>query len=519
MAAQAVSPVEVPSRSTIRFHTRTLEWAALASILLVALALRLINLGDNPGWYTDEATHIDIVQRLLRGDYGYMALRDSPLIVSRMPLFHLLLLPIYSVVGTEYGMATLRTVTAVLGTISVAMVYLLARRQSLRLALLAACALAILPQAVLYNRLAYSYNLLAPFMLLVAYCLTRYFEQNNWLWVAGAAVVMGLGLVSDIIAITFLLVYAVALIRRPRMLLLSAPLIAIPFVIYAVIMLSHSPDIWLFDVHHIINRLRLSTSIARQLEYTVTNIALWFIQPAWVIGMIGVFLLPAKLRWRVVLFLWVPYFSAGRSNSFVDLGAYYTIPMLPFLALGCAGFGMWLLDGVERRFARAAHKGKTFNPVLKWAVPVLLIILPITFTLVTDVNAVFNGFQTRINPFLMPAADVEAVAGYVNTHSTVNDVIVTTPTVGWLLDGYAIDFEMVPALMNGVGTPHLPDNIPPQRAAFNPDYRAARFVIIDDTWRIWGKENVPGLAAVMDDVEADWLPVYEVGSYVVYEQR
>ena len=65
-------------------------------------------------------------------------------------------------------MLTLRTVTACLGVITVAVLYVTARRttRDARLALLAALLLAIYPPAVLYSRFGFSYNLLAPLVLI-----------------------------------------------------------------------------------------------------------------------------------------------------------------------------------------------------------------------------------------------------------------------------------------------------------------------------------------------------------------
>src|SRR5207344_2812611 len=67
------------------------EAILLALILLLASYLRLTNVAENPGWYTDETTHIDIANHRLAGETQYMLIKDSTLMFGRLPLFHILL--------------------------------------------------------------------------------------------------------------------------------------------------------------------------------------------------------------------------------------------------------------------------------------------------------------------------------------------------------------------------------------------------------------------------------------------
>mgnify|MGYP001559875412 CR=1 FL=1 len=67
------------------------EAAALLLILSLAAYLRLANRADNPGWYSDEGTHIDIAMNLMEGRAQSLAITQSMLLVARPPLFHLLL--------------------------------------------------------------------------------------------------------------------------------------------------------------------------------------------------------------------------------------------------------------------------------------------------------------------------------------------------------------------------------------------------------------------------------------------
>ena len=144
-------------------HSRVwllVEMAALGLILALAALLRFPNLAVNPGWYSDEGTLVAIAQKLAQGGWQYLALNQSMLIVARPPVFLLILAGLFRVL--EPGIAVLRLLTASLGMASVLLTYLLVRRvgRSPGLALLSALFLAIYPQAVLYSRIGFSYNLL-----------------------------------------------------------------------------------------------------------------------------------------------------------------------------------------------------------------------------------------------------------------------------------------------------------------------------------------------------------------------
>ena len=70
-------------------------------ILALAAYLRLANLPDNPGWYTDETTHLDIARHLLHGSVQYLAINQSMMLVGRPPLFHLLLAGLFGLFGED----------------------------------------------------------------------------------------------------------------------------------------------------------------------------------------------------------------------------------------------------------------------------------------------------------------------------------------------------------------------------------------------------------------------------------
>ena len=109
-------------------RTRWLEPLAVVLILLLAAYLRPANVAANPAWYTNEGTHLDIARHVLHRRMQYLAIDQSWLLFSRMPLFEILLSSAALIGGVS--MLTLRTVTACLGVITVAVLYFTARQTS-----------------------------------------------------------------------------------------------------------------------------------------------------------------------------------------------------------------------------------------------------------------------------------------------------------------------------------------------------------------------------------------------------
>ena len=93
------------------------------------------------------------------------------------------------------GMLTLRTLTGGLGIITVVLLYGLIRQASRSgiLALVSALMLVIYPQAVLYSRFGFSYNLLTPLLLLVCLGLWHYLDASQVRWLILSFLSIGLG--------------------------------------------------------------------------------------------------------------------------------------------------------------------------------------------------------------------------------------------------------------------------------------------------------------------------------------
>lgn len=496
---------------------RAYEFAALLVILELATFLRLANVENIPGWYTDEATHIDISSHLSQGEVRYMLVTQSTLLFARLPLFQILLSKIFMVFGND--ILVLRALTGILGVISIMLVYAMMRQISGKISALATALLcAIYPQAVLYSRFGFSYNLLPPLILIAMISLYRYFDTKNWRYLAAAAIALGLGMISEVMMLTFIIPFILIVLRSRRWqnLLWSVPLLFAPLAIYALVMLATVPDAFIFDLRFTLSRLGTTFSLAQQWETLSHNIEMLAAGDSWkLIGFIGLWTLrPVRLRYIALLFLMFPVISMGRSIALFQLSAYYMIPFLPLFALGigslmCNGLPS-ILQKVSKNFP--VRWQNTFIAAPSSLIVVLLIFNALTF----DLNGLGSVFVTDVDPFLIPAKDGRAVANYINTHAQPEDVIIATPAVGWQFRANVMDFQMSVAATDHIATPHLPADVAPDRLAFDPNYATADYAVIDNLWRNWGIYHIPGLDGIMSNIQANWQLVFEAGEIAVY---
>lgn len=485
--------------------SKHLRLLALTSILLLAAYLRLANIADNPGWYTDEGTHLDLARNLLHGEARYLALRDSALLVARPPLFHFLLAGSMSLLGED--MLALRTLTALLGIVSVAVVS--AARLDDEPAdglpwMLAGLWLALSPSAILYSRFGFSYNALAPLVLLLWRSLWRFWRTQQPRWLALASVSAGLGLVTDLwMGVLLPALAMVTALRQPRALVWSLPLAGLPLSLYAASSLLTTPAAFLFDVRYTFARLNIIPfdQQAATLADNLVNVA-WQ-EPWFALGLASVILMrPASARNLGWLICGSALVLLGRSVALYSLSTYYLIPLFPFAALG------WAAAVVElRRLTQA-----------RWRLALAVgIAVALTRSAQDGLKFADTGWPTPIDSFLVEPAEARAAAQFVDTRLGADEVVVASPAVAWLITGQAADFQMAVAA-TGQATPHLPADIPPERFAFDPRFATARYLIVDDLWRNWAAVHLPPVDALLATLD-NQPPEFESGRIRVYARR
>ena len=228
--------MEKPEHKTKSFNIK-IEILILILILVIAAYLRFLNIADNPGWYSDEGTLVEVAHNLVEGKFQYLAINKSTLLAARLPLFPSILAFIFSFV--EYGITPLRYLSAGLGVLTVGLLYWVIKnineKENVLLALTAALFLAIYPPAILYSRLGFSYNLLSPLVVLLLWLLYKYLKSGNLKWILISGFVVGLGSISDLMMFTFApVITLIVLYKRWKDLFLALGITFLPFAVYFV---------------------------------------------------------------------------------------------------------------------------------------------------------------------------------------------------------------------------------------------------------------------------------------------
>ncbi|MBN1284221.1 MAG: glycosyltransferase family 39 protein [Anaerolineae bacterium] len=516
---------------------RIFEIAALLLILSLAAYLRLANRTDNPGWYSDEGTQLDIAQHLRAGRVQYLALGQSVLLVGRLPLFSGVLAGALALTGAEGDAAitVLRGLTGWLGVLTVGLLYIVARRSTnAGFALLAALMLALYPQAALYSRFGFSYNLLAPLAAAALLGLWEYLQTGRRGWLALAALATGLGALCDVMGLVFAVPLALVVpVRRRRDLLWCLPLAALPLGVYAALMLLTAPQAFLFDAGFTLSRLG-GSSLYAQAGTLAQNYTVLLSQDFWILaGVAGLVVLrPARLGRLSLLMLFVPLLLIGRVVALYSLSAYYMIPLLPFVALGAAALvwqgapAVWraAYEGLDALLAawgmqpgsdpvrRQIKRGVAMTGAA--ASGALLILTPLLTSLSLTLNQAATHFSTAIDPFLLNPDDARRAAAFVNARRAADDLVIASPALAWLIQGNVADFQMSIAAA-GTATPHLPGDIPNDRFVFDPRHPQARFIVVDNLWHNWGEIHIPGVSNILQAAD-QWPLVFASGSIAVY---
>ena len=515
---------------------REVDYFIMAIVLIIACYVRFATLSINPGWYSDEGTLVDIAINLLEGKNQYLVINQSTLLAARLPVFPMLLAGIFAV--AEPGITTLRFTTAILSVFTIGLLYWVVRdilgKERSYLAIGAAFFLAIYPEAILYSRLGFSYNLLSPLVVGMVWFLWKYLETNNLKWILLASLLVGIGSLSDLMMFTVApIVVIIAIFKSWKDSLLSAGVIVLPFILYSLGMMSLSKEAFLFDFKFTFFRLGKIPLVA-QYPYIIFNYAVILLKDFWwSLAIVGMFLIPEK-RFRdlslVVFFM--PLTLLARTAALPGLGFYYLIPLFPMIALGAASLvaaGTPYVLSIIRRglekfmnvFIKLDQKGK-LEPIWKPIILVvsslvlfLVIFSPFVISLSLGVYQARTGLRTDIDPVMVDVQDAQRAISFINQRLDPDDVVLASPALAWAIESRAADFQMAIAAEGGE-TQHFPADIPSDRFEFNPEYGQVDYVIMDPIWINWAVPNMPEVAEMVQDVK-NWPKIYHSGLVEIYE--
>jgi 4-amino-4-deoxy-L-arabinose transferase-like glycosyltransferase len=504
------------------------HWVVLLLILLLGAYLRFHRLGTVPHWYPDEGSNVAVAAALTRGEYAYLAFGKSSFINPRPYLFYLLLVVLFKLGGVDILWA--RLLSASLGFLSLLLLYPVARvLTDRRTALLAVLFYAIYPAAVVYSRFAFTYTLLPPFYLLGLYVFHRYLTTDRLLWLFGAACCAGLALVTDLAGVTFFLFLGLALlVHRPRRLLWVLPVALLPLLVWGIWMWTVGGEAFLFDVRFTFSRT--TASLGEQLARIVFFYRAGLEGDVWLaLGSLGLLVLPdRRSRWLLGGLHFGSLLFLTRTGAIFGLATYFLIPLFPFVSIGVATL---LSRGVPRLVA--ALEGDVSDVLIgRWLSPawrrrtVFVLVAVILFFVVFSplVSMVYEGaflnyslFTVRLGTTLADPETARQTADYVNGRTSADDVVLCSPTIAWLFDANAADFQMAVAA-TGRATQHFPADVPLSRFRFDPRLESATYVILDPLWKGWASAQMPAVAGMVQKVEAGWVLERSFGEFDVYRR-
>jgi hypothetical protein len=513
---------------------RHLQPVLIISILVVAGLVRFVNLEINPTWYSDEGTLVNIAHNLRNGTWRYMALDGSTLLSARMPLFPIILSFLFRFF--EPDIATLRHFTALLGLLSVFLTYLclsamLGNRNRI-LPLMSAAILAIFPDAIIYSRVGFSYNLLPPLLLIAILGCWKFLENGDvrWLYIAGISV--GVAITSDLIMINFLPpLLLIGGYRKPKFALQVSGIALVPVALYGIAMLLLSPGDFFFDMGFMFGRVSNIPFIG-QIPMIMANLGGLMLSGIWTaLGILGLLVVqPRRLFWILALFFWIPFAGITRIVAAISLGYYYMIPLVPLMAIGIASllcFGIprlsrVLADGIVLAARRIAFyigrnldvSGRLVNLVSTTSVIVGLLLSPILYSMYATKNALTTGFKSSMTDVSINPADARRVAAHINSVAGDTEVVIGSPAFIWMVEDNGAGFQQSLASM-GEDTMHYPASMPSNRFAFDPNWRKAEYIVIDPVILNWGARMMPAATEMVTEVRS-WPIEISYGEMTVF---
>lgn len=503
---------------------------AIIFLVIIGLSIftRFYHLENNPGIYSDEGTVLNVVNNLLEGRSEYLGVQGSLLFLGRMPVF-----PYFLKMLAKFfplNLLTLRFVTASAGVLTVAVIFFCLRdifsKDALLVPYFASLFLALDFHGMLFSRMGFGYNLLAPLTVVVYWMLWKSIQTREWKWLFIGAFLGSWGVLVELAYMGYLLFIALIAVvvnwrKSPWIILI----LALPFTLYFLWSWFTFGNSFLFDWKF--TSLRINAPLLVQLGRTILVYVFDLLKkPIILLGMFGFFLLSDK---RLSLFsfasFFVPLIILLRTVSIGYQSFYYVIPYYPLVFIG---IGVLSAQGTNLLISLAGEYYDIFlkNRVPVWISEYLKAFLTVSLLLVFSApffahlynvyNQVAFGFRTDFDPLMIPVSEVRSVTDYVNREVSPDDLVLASPAIAWAIHAHATDYQISIAVNQG-STIHFPLGIPRERMRFETDYHQAKYWIVDSIILNWGQFVIPEAQQMLKEVQSKWIPVYQTSVVTVYQ--
>lgn len=522
--------------------------AGALAVLALFVVLRVARLDQTPGVDAQEGYTLDTAWNLLHGQWRLFALTSA--FAQHPPLFTLQVALAIRVFG--YGLLAVRAVAVLWSVLACAALLVVGRRLvGTGAALLAGVVFAVAPILLDNTRWGYSYAQVMCVGLLCLGAAWRFVEadrtredadaplaQDGTGWLVAAAALAGVAVVSDYMGVAWVLFVAGVALRRSWRWALAVAGIAAGVVVAVLLpVVLASPGVFFADALATAGRAGGGNPLLQVLTLLLNEYRFLVVDPWFVLGVVGLFLLPGRSRGVVV--------GAVATLALVvfkvrDVGPnlHAALPLLPFVALG-SGVALaraigalrgWTLalaaDGIARWHLPVAPGG-TAARALAAVVVFAALVSPLGIALASDAAGVAGSLPTRQDNVLGSPSDGEATAAWVLAHAHDGDLVLASPTLAWRFD--APEGSGLPrtagadilqsVAQSGSSAAFYPAKLPADRWAYDVSPNRARYIVDDDLLRALATpDQEPQLAALMSHVRATWPVVHRQGQYTVYER-
>lgn len=495
------------------------------AFLIFVFSVSFTNLLLVPGWYPDEGSDVNIAQNLGKGQMQYFAVKGTPLVAARTPLFHLMLIGAAQLWG--YDIHTARLVIAIVNLITLLALFSLVNEMlDSETALLSSVIWFTAPLFFLSHRIAYIYNVQTLFVILGWWFIWKFSKTPELRWVIFAALAAGAAYMTTLLGLGLLLGMVLIIIwHKPRYILWFLPIASLPGLAYLTILYFLAPDLLLEDL-----TLQIHRGGGISLFSLYANNMFWFDWAGWIgIGLIGLFLIEDKKTGRIAQSLFLVNMIFTMRFGPGELSFHHFLPLLPFLSFGAAHIILKtykfikedVKNDVEQLIKRFAYFHRYASIIRRIAVSLvwILVFSLIAFHAIWDNGMVMSKnsipINCQIDKVLVNPEDALIVTEYVNQHVKPQDIVIASPHIAWRIKAKAADFEQLLAY-HGLPSVNYSKGIPKERFTFAPSLENAKFVIVDPMLENWAIDSMPDLNDYYATVTGSWKLILKQGKIRLY---
>lgn len=510
-------------RSALAAKPRRVEVGAFVLLLAGAGTVRLYNLANNPLWYPDEAAHVMMAESILEGSPQDQGLRLSWLDPYHPypPGLDLAIAALIQVVGKHVLAA--RLVTAILTTLTVAAVFLVARWLSSPLAgWVAGVAIGFHPLTVLFHRWGFAAAASGAGVALTVLLAVRFRNApSRRRFFAALAAASGAAAFSYwSFPIVLFVLYVAATSGRETARQCLKPIAAA----VAGIVVTLAVAGWLGPLVGRIGSLAAQVGSAHEGQMsdlggtikTVLGAGKDWLGVDWLlaIGTVGLVLAPRGWPRRDLLaaFFFVataPILLRAELMANFFYNALIFAPIV-FVGLGC--FVAKAADAVARLARAAPHfDGLVLHVVARGGAAAVCV-----WMIASTCWADQRGWKSSIDVYCVAdPGGARAVARWIDQRVDGNDFVIGSTPVGWLLHCRLVPVHHVVA-RTGLPTTWMVRPPTPDRFAFDCSLEKAKFLWIDNHFRAWSVWQQNADRILHRAEQEGWPLVHQQGQQRVY---